>query len=462
MQKPLSFKTKSITTKWDKTSWRKMKIKQHPTYKNQQLLQDVETKLSKLPPLVFAGEARKLKQALAQASIGKAFLLQGGDCAESFSHFSAISIRDFFKIIMQMSAILTFAGSYPIIKVGRIAGQFAKPRSSDTEEFNGIKLPSYRGDIINDIAFEATKRDPDPTRMLDAYHQSAATLNLIRAFAQGGLADLKEVHQWNLDFVKNNSFGQQYEMLANRITEALGFMEACGISSQNTSLLRETDFYTSHEALLLHYEENLTRQDSLSGDFYDCSAHMLWIGERTRGINEAHIEFLRGIKNPLGVKIGPLVTKEEIMAICDRLNPENEAGRLNFIVRMGAEKIKKNFPKILKEILPEGRSILWSIDPMHGNTIKANNGYKTRDFNSILSEVRSFFEIHQSFGSYAGGVHLEMTGDNVTECIGGSQELTESNLAHNYNTQCDPRLNATQSIELAFLIADLLKKHTKS
>lgn len=445
------------TQNWTKSSWRDFPIKQNPTYRDKTALKEVENKLSKLPPLVFAGEARKLKDALAQASNGRAFLLQGGDCAESFCDFTAINIRDLFKVIIQMSAILTFAGSCPVVKVGRLAGQFAKPRSSDTESMNNITLPSYRGDIINDIEFASSKREADPYRMLEAYHQSAATLNLLRAFAQGGLADLKQVHQWNLDFVKNNELGQQYEALANRITEALGFMEACGINPSTTPLLKETDFYTSHEALLLPYEENLTRQDSLSGDFYDCSAHMLWIGERTRGIDEAHIEFLSGVKNPLGVKIGPNATKDEILKICDKLNPENEPGRLNLIIRMGAEKLKSNFPSLLKSILPEGRHILWSTDPMHGNTIKASNGYKTRDFQSILAEVKAFFEIHQSFGSYAGGVHLEMTGADVTECIGGSQAITESRLASNYNTQCDPRLNATQSIELAFLIADLLK-----
>ena len=445
------------TQNWTKSSWRDFPIKQNPTYRDKTALKEVENKLSKLPPLVFAGEARKLKDALAQASNGRAFLLQGGDCAESFCDFTAINIRDLFKVIIQMSAILTFAGSCPVVKVGRLAGQFAKPRSSDTESMNNITLPSYRGDIINDIEFASSKREADPYRMLEAYHQSAATLNLLRAFAQGGLADLKQVHQWNLDFVKNNELGQQYEALANRITEALGFMEACGINPSTTPLLKETDFYTSHEALLLPYEENLTRQDSLSGDFYDCSAHMLWIGERTRGIDEAHIEFLSGVKNPLGVKIGPNATKDEILKICDKLNPENDPGRLNLIIRMGAEKLKSNFPSLLKSILPEGRHILWSTDPMHGNTIKASNGYKTRDFQSILAEVKAFFEIHQSFGSYAGGVHLEMTGADVTECIGGSQAITESKLASNYNTKCDPRLNATQSIELAFLIADLLK-----
>lgn len=442
---------------WDCKTWRNFPIQQHPVYENQEELFLVEQQLRELPPLVFAKESRSLQDLLALASKGKAFLLQGGDCAESFLHFNAVRIRDFFKVIIQMSAILTFAGSCPVIKVGRIAGQFAKPRTSEIETYNGIDFPSYRGDIINDMELDLEKRKPDAKRMLSAYHQSASTLNLIRAFAKGGLADLKEVHQWNLDFVKNNDFGKQYEKLADKITQTLGFMEACGINPQNTPALKEVDFYTSHEALLLHYEESMVRRDSLSGGYYDCSAHMLWVGERTRGINEAHIEFLRGIQNPVGVKIGPNITKDELLKICDILNPDNKAGRLSFIVRMGAQNIQKIFPKLLESLLKEGREVVWSCDPMHGNTIKANNGYKTRDFQSILSEVRSFFTIHKSYGSYAGGVHLEMTGDNVTECIGGSQEITESRLSCNYNTQCDPRLNAVQSIELAFLIADLLK-----
>lgn len=442
---------------WNAKSWRHKPIKQHPTYKNQQLLESVETQLKSYPPLVFAGEARALKAQLAKACAGKAFLLQGGDCAESFSQFNAINIRDLFKVIIQMGAILTFGASCPIIKVGRIAGQFAKPRSNDTESDGTMELPSYRGDMINAMTFTPEAREHDPNRMLQAYHQSAATLNLLRAFAQGGFADLNQVHQWNLSFVKDNTFGQKYEELASRITQALDFMKACGIDSKHLPTLRETDFYTSHEALVLHYEEQLCRQDSLTNEWYDCSAHMLWIGERTRGLNEAHIEFLRGVKNPVGVKIGPNATKEEIMGICDILNPHNESGRLNLIVRMGSEKIKQNFPKLLESINIEGREILWSCDPMHGNTIKASNGYKTRLFDRVLDEVKSFFEIHKACGSYAGGVHLEMTGANVTECVGGSQAITEEGLACNYNTQCDPRLNATQAIEMAFLIADMIK-----
>lgn len=444
--------------KWTPSSWRNFKIKQQPVYNDKQLLQDVERKLKSYPPLVFAGEARNLKKHLSNVVDGKAFLLQGGDCAESFSEFNAVNIRDMFKIIIQMSAILTFASGFPVVKVGRLAGQFAKPRSSDTETINGTEYLSYRGDMINGIELTKEARETNPQRMIQAYNQSAATLNLLRAFAQGGFADLNEVHKWNMEFVKNNSFGQKYEELAQRITEALDFMEACGINTQNTQQLKETEFYTSHEALLLNYEEQLCRKDSLSDKYYDCSAHMLWIGERTRGLDEAHIEFLRGVDNPLGVKIGPNATKDEILGICDLLNPNNEGGRLNLIVRMGADKIKEKLPNLLKEVLPEGRKILWSIDPMHGNTIKASSGYKTRAFDNILNEVKSFFEIHQSENSYAGGIHLEMTGQDVTECIGGSQAITESGLGSNYNTQCDPRLNATQAIELAFLISDILKK----
>lgn len=442
---------------WTPKSWRSFKIKQQPTYNDTNQLKTIENEIKSYPPLVFAGEARKLKSRLNEVVEGRAFLLQGGDCAESFNQFSAVNIRDMFKVIIQMSAILTYAGSCPVVRVGRLAGQFAKPRSNDTEIIDGVELPIYRGDIINGIENTIEARTPDPRRMIKAYNQSAATLNLLRAFAQGGFANLNKVHKWNLEFVKNNSFGQKYEELAQRIAETLKFIESCGISLE-TKELQEVEFYTSHEALLLNYEEQLCRQDSLNGKYYGCSAHMLWIGERTRGLDEAHIEFLRGVDNPLGVKVGPNITKDEILGICDLLNPNNDGGRLNVIVRMGADNIKHKLPALLKEVLPEGRKILWSIDPMHGNTIKANSGYKTRAFDKILDEVKSFFEIHQSFNSYAGGIHLEMTGQNVTECIGGGQKITESNLAHNYDTKCDPRLNATQAIELAFLIADILKK----
>lgn len=441
---------------WNKRSWRNFPIKQHPIYKDKEAIESVERELTSFPPLVFAKEADSLKEKLAKASRGEAFLLQGGDCAESFSQFSANSIRDMFKIILQMSVILTFASSCPIVKVGRLAGQFAKPRSSDIETIDGVAYPSYRGDLIN--SQELDKREPDPLRLLKGYHQSASTLNLLRAFSQGGFANLLQVHNWNLSFVANNNFGKKYEDLAKDITKSLNFMEACGIDINTARQLKEVSFYTSHEALVLNYEEALTRQDSLSGDWYDCSAHMLWIGERTRDINHAHMEFLRGVKNPIGVKIGPNATKDDIMKICDILNPNNESGRLNLIIRMGANTIQDKFPSLLKAICTEGRNILWSCDPMHGNTRVANNGYKTRIFADIINEIQSFFAIHEAQGSIAGGVHLEMTGANVTECIGGVQEIDEDILHTNYKTQCDPRLNATQALELSFMLADILHK----
>ena len=444
------------TKEWNPKSWRTKTALQQPTYKDLNALEEVEKQLSKFPPLVFAGEARSLKAHLAKVSKGEAFLLQGGDCAESFADFNAIRIRDLFKVILQMAVVLTYAGACPIVKVGRLAGQFAKPRSSDTETINGITLPSYRGDIINGMEFSAEAREADPKRILQAYHQSAATLNLIRAFAQGGLADLNQVQKWNLDFV-DGAQSERFSDMASKITQALAFMQACGITAENTPTLHETEFFTSHEALLLNYEEALTRKDHLTGDWYDCSAHMLWIGERTRNLDGAHLEFLRGVGNPLGVKIGPNATREDILGICDILNPHNEAGRLNLIVRMGANVIIEKLPKLLESVKNEGREIVWSIDPMHGNTTKASSGYKTRSFDNILNEVKAFFEIHRSVGTYAGGVHLEMTGEDVTECVGGMQAITEENLGCNYNPQCDPRLNANQAIELSFLIADVLK-----
>ncbi len=444
---------------WDKKSWRKFPIKQHPIYSNKEEIESVENELSSLPPLVFAKEADSLKEKIAKASRGEAFVLQGGDCAESFSQFSANSIRDMFKIILQMSVILTFASGCPIVKVGRLAGQFAKPRSSDTETIDGVTYPSYRGDLIN--SQELDKRDPDPHRLLKGYHQSASTLNLLRAFSQGGFANLEQVHFWNLGFVADNNFGKKYAELANDIAKSLRFMKACGIDTNNTRQLKEVSFYTSHEALVLHYEEALTRQDSLSGNWYDCSAHMLWIGERTRGINEAHLEFLRGVKNPLGVKIGPNATKDDVLKICDILNPHNEEGRLSLIVRMGADKIEDRFPKLLQEVCKEGRNVLWSCDPMHGNTKMASSGYKTRAFEDIAKEIECFFAIHKAQGSIAGGIHLEMTGANVTECVGGIQDISEQTLHTNYHTQCDPRLNAMQALELSFKLAQILLDRNK-
>lgn len=441
---------------WNPKSWRIKTALQQPTYKDLSALEEAEKQLGKYPPLVFAGEARSLKAHLAKVSKGEAFLLQGGDCAESFTDFNAVRIRDLFKVILQMAVVLTYAGACPIVKVGRLAGQFAKPRSSDTETIGGVTLPSYRGDIINGMEFSAEAREANPKRILQAYHQSAATLNLIRAFAQGGLADLNQVQKWNLDFV-DGAQSERFSDMASKITQALAFMQACGITAENTPTLHETEFFTSHEALLLNYEEALTRKDHLTGDWYDCSAHMLWIGERTRNLDGAHLEFLRGVGNPLGVKIGPNATREDILGICDILNPHNEAGRLNLIVRMGANVILDKLPKLLESVKSEKREIVWSIDPMHGNTTKASSGYKTRSFDSILNEVKAFFEIHRSVGTYAGGVHLEMTGEDVTECVGGMQAITEENLGCNYNTQCDPRLNASQAVELSFLIADILK-----
>ncbi|MCW1577308.1 3-deoxy-7-phosphoheptulonate synthase class II [Campylobacter jejuni] len=442
---------------WTKNSWKNYPIKQQPIYPDQEEMNRVLARLEKLPPLVFAGEVRNLQKSLARVCKKEAFLLQGGDCAESFENFGAVNIRDMFKILLQMAIVLTFAGGCPVVKIGRIAGQFAKPRSSDFEELNGISLPSYRGDIINGFEFSEQARIPDPHRMLEAYYQSATTLNLLRGFAKGGLADLHGVHRWNLGFLKKSELHKQYTDISEKISQALAFMEACGINTSNTPSLREVSVYTSHEALLLPYEEALTRVDSLSGEIYDCSAHMLWIGERTRALDEAHVHFLRGVKNPLGVKIGPSASADDIIALANVLNPNNEEGRLNIIIRMGADKIINNLPKIFSKLKSEGLNLVYSIDPMHGNTVKAGN-FKTREFDKIMQEVRSFFEIAISEGVYPGGVHLEMTGKDVTECTGGASNVTAQSLEDRYETQCDPRLNADQALELAFLIADLVKK----
>ncbi|EAK1765050.1 3-deoxy-7-phosphoheptulonate synthase class II [Campylobacter jejuni] len=445
---------------WAKNSWKNYPIKQQPIYPDQEEMNRVLARLEKLPPLVFAGEVRNLQKSLARVCKKEAFLLQGGDCAESFENFGAVNIRNMFKILLQMAIVLTFAGGCPVIKIGRIAGQFAKPRSSDFEELDGISLPSYRGDIINGFEFSEQARIPDPHRMLEAYYQSAITLNLLRGFAKGGLADLHEVHRWNLGFLKKSELHKQYTDISEKISQALAFMEACGINTSNTPSLREVSVYTSHEALLLPYEEALTRVDSLSGEIYDCSAHMLWIGERTRALDEAHVHFLSGVKNPLGVKIGPSASADDIIALANVLNPNNEEGRLNIIIRMGADKIINNLPKIFSKLKSEGLNLVYSIDPMHGNTVKAGN-FKTREFDKIMQEVRSFFEIAISEGVYPGGVHLEMTGKDVTECTGGASNVTAQSLEDRYETQCDPRLNADQALELAFLIADLVKKARK-
>jgi 3-deoxy-7-phosphoheptulonate synthase len=447
-----------MSTIWTPDSWRNFPIKQQPTYEDQEKLLKVEKELSSYPPLIFAEEARRLKSRLAAVAKGEAFLLQGGDCAESFKSFDAQNIKSLFKVMMQMAVVMTFSSGKPVVKVGRVAGQFAKPRSSDTEMIDGVEYPSYRGDIINDIKATTKARTPNPKKLLKAYNQSAATLNLLRAFARGGMADLNKVHRWNLDFMKDNPLGEKYEELATKISDALQFMASIGITSENTSSLRETILYTSHEALLLNYEEALTRKDSLTGDWYDCSAHMLWIGDRTRALDEAHIEYFRGIKNPIGCKVGPSMNEDELIQLIDALNPENEAGRLNLIVRMGADKVGDIYPKLLERVEREGKHVVWSCDPMHGNVEKTDNGYKTRDFANILSEVKQFFQIHKAQGSVAGGIHLEMTGQDVTECTGStSANISVEDLNSRYHTQCDPRLNADQSLELAFMIAESLK-----
>jgi 3-deoxy-7-phosphoheptulonate synthase len=446
-------------TIWHPDSWRSKVKNQIPLYDNLEELKAVEATISSFPPLVFAGEARQLKKRLAQVSEGKAFLLQGGDCAESFNEFSAVTIRDNFRILLQMAVILTFGGKKPIIKVGRVAGQFAKPRSHQMEVRQGLTLPSYQGDIINGYSFDQDSRRPDPNRMTKAYAQSASTLNLLRALAQGGYADLNQVHLWNLDFVKKSTQSSRYEVLAKKVDESLSFMNAIGITSANSSQIKESEFYTSHEALLLYYEQALTRRDSTTarnhddykGDWYDCSGHMLWIGDRTRQLDGAHVEFLRGVKNPIGLKCGPSITPDELINLVDILNPENEAGRLTLITRMGHECVEAKLIPLIRRIKKEGRNVVWCCDPMHGNTITTINGFKTRPFQSVLDEVKNFFEVHKAEGSYAGGVHFELTGKDVEECIGGDQLITPEMLGQGlYETLCDPRLNATQALELAF------------
>ncbi|MBE1207041.1 class II 3-deoxy-7-phosphoheptulonate synthase [Aminobacter carboxidus] len=444
-------------TKWSPNSWRSMPIQQVPAYPDAAALAETEARLASFPPLVFAGEARKLKKQLAAVANGEAFLLQGGDCAESFLEHGADNIRDFFRVFLQMSVVLTFAGAQPVVKVGRIAGQFAKPRSADNETKGDVTLPSYRGDIINGPAFDEKSRIPDPARQEMAYRQSAATLNLLRAFAQGGYASLENVQRWMLGFVSNSPQGERYEALANRITETMDFMRAVGITSETNYALRETDFYTSHEALLLGYEQALTRIDSTSGDWYATSGHMIWIGDRTRQLDHAHVEYCRGVKNPLGLKCGPSITPDNLLKLIDALNPENEAGRLTLIARFGHDKVGDHLPKLIRAVEKEGRKVVWSCDPMHGNTITAA-GYKTRPFDRILSEVQSFFDIHRSEGTHPGGIHVEMTGNNVTECTGGARAITAEELQDRYHTHCDPRLNADQAIELAFLVSELLRK----
>ena len=442
---------------WSPQSWREKPIRQVPEYPDTAALTAVETRLKTHPPLVFAGEARNLQAGLAQVAEGKAFLLQGGDCAESFAEFHPDNIRDTFRVLLQMAVVLTFAAGVPVVKVGRIAGQFAKPRSDDTETREGITLPSYRGDNINAIEFTPEARTPDPQRLMEGYAQSAATLNLLRAFASGGYADLHNVHRWMLGFIAGSPASEQFKSLAQRVSEALDFMRACGITPETVPQLRSTDFYTSHEALFLGYEQALTRVDSTSGDWYDTSAHMLWIGDRTRQLDGAHVEFCRGIKNPIGLKCGPSMTNDDLARLCEVINPDNKPGRVTLICRFGADKVVEALPRLIRVIRREGTNVVWSCDPMHGNTVKTASGYKTRPFDRILKEAKAFSDVHRAEGTHAGGVHFEMTGQNVTECIGGAQSILEEDLEKRYHTHCDPRLNASQALELSFLMAENIR-----
>ena len=446
-----------MTSNWNPNSWTNFAADQQPDWPDDNELNAVLKEISELPPLVFAGEARTLKSKLARVCNGEALLLQAGDCAESFSSLSANSIRDKLKVILQMAVALTYSTGLPVVKVGRIAGQFAKPRSSPTETKDDVELPSFRGHIVNDTDFNAGARTADPKRLLMAYNQSSATLNLLRAFTRGGFADLTQVHSWNQQFVANSPAGAQYKEIADGITNALAFMRACGITSEDHPALHEVDFYTSHEALLLGYEEALTRNDSMSGDWYDCSAHMLWIGERTRQLDGAHIEFLRGVENPLGCKLGPTATTEDAIKLCEILNPKQIPGRLTFITRMGASVIDNKLPELVGAVQDSDHPVVWTCDPMHGNTYTAESGLKTRNFSDVVDETKRFFHIHRSIGTWAGGIHVELTGDNVTECVGGAENLSDDDLALRYETMCDPRLNASQSLELAFHVAEELR-----
>jgi 3-deoxy-7-phosphoheptulonate synthase len=445
-----------VTETWTPRSWRDQPAGQQPEWPDEAGFEQVLKTLSALPPLVFAGEARDLQTSLAQVARGEAFLLQAGDCAESFDAFSADSIRDKLRVILQMAVVLTYSSGVPVVKVGRIAGQFAKPRSSPTEQVDDIELPSFRGDIVNRIAFTDAARVPDPDRLLTAYNQSSSTLNLLRAFTKGGFADLRRVHAWNQEFVATSGEGQRYEHVADEIERALQFMKACGVDTETHHQLHEVDFYTSHEALILGYEEALTRQDSLTSDWYDCSAHMLWIGERTRELDGAHVEFLRGVRNPIGCKIGPAVTTDEVVALCERLNPEREPGRLTFITRLGADRVEETLPPLLRAVRDGGHPVVWACDPMHGNTFSAGSR-KTRHFDDILLEVAGFFLAHRAEGTNPGGIHVELTGENVTECLGGVDDVLETDLDSRYETMCDPRLNARQSLDLAFRVSELLR-----
>jgi 3-deoxy-7-phosphoheptulonate synthase len=447
-----------MAEKWTPAGWRAKPVKHIPNdYPDPEALARVEAALRTYPPLVFAGEARNLKAELAKVAAGDAFLLQGGDCAESFKEFHPDNIRDTFRALMQMAIVLTFAGGKHVVKLGRIAGQFGKPRSEPIETIDGVTLPSYRGDNINGMEFTPESRVPDPNRLFQAYAQSAATLNLIRAFAHGGYADLRSVHRWTLGFVADSPEGQRYTKMADRISEALDFMAACGVTPETTPQMRQVDFYTSHEALLLGYEEAMTRVDSTSGDYYDTSAHFLWIGDRTRQPDGGHIEFMRGVKNPIGVKCGPSLEPDELLRLIDILNPDDEAGRLTLIARFGSDKVEAGLPKLVRAVQRAGRNVVWSCDPMHGNTLKTQSGYKTRPFDRILAEVRAFMAILPAEGAHPGGVHVEMTGQQVTECLGGAQAVTEEDLSDRYHTHCDPRLNGAQALDLAFLVAEGLR-----
>jgi 3-deoxy-7-phosphoheptulonate synthase len=443
---------------WYPNSWKKHEALQQPDWPDQAALEQTSKNLGLYPPLVFAGEVRSLKKHLARVAKGEAFLLQGGDCAESFDNFRADSIRDKLKILLQMAIILTQGLDKPIVKVGRIAGQFAKPRSSPMETKDGVSLPSFRGESVNAPYFSEEARQPDPSRLERAYFQSASTLNLLRAMTSGGYADLNQVHEWNLDFVAKSSQGKRYKELADKLSESLRFMQVVGINAANTPAIHEIEYFTSHEALILEYESALTRKDSLTNEFYDCSAHMLWIGERTRQLDGAHVEFLSGVNNPIGVKIGPSATADDVLGLCEKINPQNEPGRLTFICRFGHEKIQESLPQLLRTVAREGKEIIWSCDPMHGNTYSSPSGYKTRSIDHILNEINHFFRIHKAEGTLPGGVHFELTGDNVTECVGGSLEVLEEDLKNRYETTCDPRLNAAQSLDIAFLVAETLQK----
>ncbi|HWU72229.1 MAG TPA: 3-deoxy-7-phosphoheptulonate synthase class II [Sphingomonas sp.] len=450
-----------MAAKWAPDSWTNYEARQLPNYPDAAALAAATKQLASYPPLVFAGEARNLTTDLARVVEGKAFLLQGGDCAESFAEFHPNNIRDTFRVILQMAVVLTFASKLPVVKLGRMAGQFAKPRSADTEVVDGVELPSYRGDNVNDIAFTPESREPDAQRMVRAYNQSAATLNLLRAFSTGGYASLDRVHGWMLDFMGRSPLAAKFDAVADQIGAALDFMRACGLSPETVPQLGGTSFYTSHEALLLPYEQALTRQDSLTGDWFDTSAHMLWIGDRTRFEGSAHVEYLRGIGNPIGMKCGPSLEPDALIRLLDILNPSREPGRITLITRYGHDKIEAGLPKLVRAVMREGHPVVWSCDPMHGNVIKAANGYKTRPFDRILAEVRGFFAVHRAEGSFGGGIHAEMTGQNVTECTGGAIAITDEGLADRYHTHCDPRLNAAQSLELAFLLAEMLNEELK-